>query len=894
MTRSEEQSDVRPAPRRWLEAWLPDDAWSAEFLDELDAEAEERRGGSVTAWYLRRLLTPATMAFVWRVRARASRADSRGPSAGSGAWDALSIDLRHAFRLIRREPRTTIFIALTLALGIGSVSSMVEVADRLFLRGPLGVPAHEELSRLYLAFDDEGGARTSPWVPYATAAAMRDASSISARLTLYRFEDRLARIGDRVGPVRVSVVDEGYFGVLGARPIAGTFFDVETLRGSDAVAVLSSSMATSAFADPARAVGQSIELGGVRRTVVGVTEAGFAGPHLERVDLWLPLDETAAPSRNWWVVARTPEVPTTPGARTGLEAQAQSVHDRTDPGRFFQWAREGRVRAAPIGADDSGGPSAEASIARLLLAVVGLVLVIAGANAANLLLARIARRQSEVSVRLALGSGRGRLLRLLVTESTLLALVGALFSVPIAYLGGALLRRVLLPQVAWTESPVDLGFLLGVGALATLVGMAIGLLPARVAHGVQLAGALSGIRSPSRKRSRTQLGLATTQVALSALLLLGAGLFLKSFWTIRVTDLGTEASEVLVVNLRSLDPGALADGRANEVEGYRRALELIRDLDGMNRSALTVGVPFVSSFGTTVHVEGLDSIPELPGGGPFVSLVSGRYFDAMGTAVLRGSPISEVHVAQQERVVVVNQAMVDLVWPDRDPIGACVRIQRSDNECSTVIGVAADVHRTGYREARSFQLYVPMGSDFGFSGTTLVTRPSIPAAVATERIQQSLAGVVPGADFVEVLRLDSWLDAEIRPWRMGAAVMTMTAALAALVSILGVYGVLSYLVVQRRREIGVRMALGASAPSVRRLVVRTGVVTGVLGVAVATLALFATTPWIRPLLFETAVMDPSVWFIVASGVLLASIGACILPAVHATRIQPVECLRHEA
>lgn len=886
----------QPVARRCLEALLPDDEWSREFLDELDAEADARPAGTATWWYTKRALAPATIAFVWRMRRRARRpaADRVMPHRSGGRWDAAWIDVRHALRMVRREPRTTAFIALTLALGIGSVSAMVQVADRLFLSGPLGVPHHEEVARLYLAFDDEGGARTSPWVPYATAAAMRDAASVRSNLALYRFEDRLARVGDRVGPTRVSVVDGQYFDVLGARPASGAFFDRETLVGSDAVAVLSSALAVSAFGGESRALGRSIELGGVSRTVVAVAEEGFAGPHLERVDLWLPLDEASAGSRNWWIVARTPGTTSFPDGLPRLESQAQAVHDRTDPGRFFQWAREGRIQTAPVGSDDSGGPSAEASIARLLLAVVALVLVIAGANATNLLLARIARRQSEVAVRLALGSGRMRLLRLLVIESTTVALIGAFLAVPFAFLGGAVLRRFLLPQVAWAESPVDVPFLLGVAASATAVGMLIGVLPARVAHRVQLAGSLSGMRTSNRSRSRTQLSLATAQVALSALLLLGAGLFLKSFWTIRVTDLGTEAGEVLAVSLRSLDPTSLSDGQDDEIDAYRQALQAARSLDGLERSALAVGLPFVSSFGTTIHVDGLDSIPELPGGGPFVSLVSGRYFDALGTRITRGSPISEVHVSRQDRVVVVNQAMVDFVWPDSDPIGACVRIQRQDNECSTVIGVAVDVHRTGYREDRSFQLYVPMGSDFGFSGTTLVTRPTVPLAVATERLQQALVDAAPGTDFVEVVRLDSWLDAEVRPWRMGAAVMTMTAVLAALVSILGVYGVLSYLVVQRRREIGVRMALGASAPLVRRLVVRTGVTTGVLGATVAMLVLFLSRPWVAPLLFETSVMDPVVVTAVTVGVIAASASACLLPALHATRIQPVECLRHEA
>ena len=882
----------QPLARRLLRALLPEDDWSAELLSELDDQWRRVAGAGGRPrpglWYLRQAFAPRTIQFVWLSRQRSRRGKV---VAEKPALAGIASDVRIATRRLGRELRTTAFIAATLGLGIGSTAAMYGVADRLFLRGPLHVSGHEKLTRFFLQVNDVGGERTSPWIPYATALALQDGLRSLEGATLYRYADDLARLGGGVTPVRVSAVDGHFFPILGTVPAAGHFFTASDPAGS-ATAVISHALARASHGSAANAVGQPIELSLGSFVVGAVAPAGFAGPHLERVDVWVPMDASRAHTRNWWLLGRQSDVASGGSAR--LRGEAQQIHDRTDPGRFFQWAVGARIGLAPVDSDDAGQQSAEASVARLLLAVMTLVLLVACANAVNLLLARVQNRRREVVVRVALGGGRWRFARMFVVETGMLGVLGGLVSLPVAYWGGTALRSVLLPQVAWGTTPLDVG-VLGIACFFTVVAAAIlGLFPAQSANRTDVAAGLTATRSTGgRSHARTQVALATGQVALSATLLLCAGLFVESFRTIRVTDLGIAADEAYSVELRAIDGDRLQHGAADEVDAYERALAALRSSPVGVRSALSVGLPFGNTFGTSVTLPGRDSIPELPGDGPYVSAVGDGYFSATGTAVLRGAAIDEGHVARGVGVVVVSQTTADLLWPNEPAIGSCVRLGDPTSECRQVIGVSADVHRQGYREPRSLQFYIPLGTEFGFSGTSLVVRPPAGSTRGVVEIRRLLGEALPDVDHVDVVRMDVPIQAELRPWRLGAIVLTVTSSLAALVSIIGVYGVLSYMVQQRRREIGVRMALGATGVKIRTMVLRVGLGTGVAGVLLGFAAVFAGRGAIGPLLFETSVSDPIVMASVGALMVGAATLACTLPARHAASIAPADCLRNE-
>lgn len=876
---------------RWLLGrMLPRNDWCDEFLEALDAELEEkaeiRSGPGLTLWYLGQALSPRTMAFARRMRARERSRGATEATRGVGVVAGLTTDVRHSVRSVLRDRLATGTIALALALGIGSFTAMYTVGQRLFLQGPLHVDSPGEIVSIYLSFDEPGGSRTSPWIPYRTARAIQEGATVASGSTLYRVTSELADFGERIRLSDVAEVDGQYFRVLGVVPEDGRFIGEGP---PDLLAVLSHRVAIREFGSVSQAIGRMIDVGEERYAVAGVAPEGFVGPGVDQIDLWIPMGGALAPNRNWRMAARVPR-----GRRLQVAAaELQTIHEGQDPGRSFQWAREGTVGLAGSGADLAGERTVEVSIARLLLAVVGLVLVISWANALNLLLARAMRRQDEITVRLALGIGRWRLLRMLLTESLLMSLLGGALSLPVAYAEALLVRRVLLPNVAWGAAILDIRLLLATVAVVLVSATMLGVVPVRHARRWNLREGLSGARqSPAPSRIRLQTALATSQIALSAVLLLCAGLFVKSFRTIRVTDLGVDADRVRVVELRSLGYGLGSGGEAED-EAYRRALERLRSRGDGSGYALSVGLPFFTNFGKSIHVEGLDSIPLLPGGGPFVSAVSGGYFETVGTEIVRGVGIRDEHVRVGANVTVVGESTAEALWPRGDALGRCVRVGAASDPCMRVIGVAEDVHRRGYREPASLQLYVPLGKESGFSGPALLVRAKRGDGMSDTRLSVELSRADPGVDFAEIRNLDSFLDAEIRPWRLGAVMLSMVSSLALLIALVGVLGVLTYIVAQRKREIGICMALGASDRSIRGMVLRSGLLTGTVGVALGFSGVLGASRWVGPLLFETRVADPLVMILVGAGLLTLSLLACLIPAARAARISPVRCLRTE-
>lgn len=887
--------------RRWWAWLLPDDEWSREFLRELDDEARLRWGSrGIRGWTgrTRQALSPRTWQFIWLMRrrhrsgARTTRGKTMRTKHDGHWWRGTLQDVRQAARSLAREPRFTGFAVLTLALGMGGVAAMYGVADRLFLTDVPGVEAPDELARLYLRFDENDGPRLTPYIPYLTARAIQDESGGFTGVTLYRPDEWLVQSGMDTRPRPVQVVDAYYFEVLGANMRIGRGLDGDDAM--DDVAVIGHDFWLESFAGDPAALGRTIRLPHGEHTVVGVAEPGFHGPHRTRVDVWVPLRDAVAGarseagSRNWHVIARARPV----AAMDQAIDEAQGIHARTDPGRFFGWASEGVLAGAPIDADEGGEEPAEVAIAQLLLAVTGLVLLIGCANVANLFLARLTRRRREVAVRLALGVGRWRLARFLMTESLLVAAAAAVVSLPLAYGAGQVLRSVLLPGVAWSATPLDLRVLAATGGVAMIAGVLVALLPLRRAGRADVADDLrGGGRGSSGGRLRLHGALAAGQIALSGVLLVAAGLFLESFQKLRVTDLGVDADRAVVADLRTLDPDAIPSPSAEEHDLYLRALEAVRADPGVESAAVTLGLPFLMNFGISIAVPGRDSIPELPGGGPWLTAATAGYFETLGTSFVAGRGFTEAEARDDAGVIVVSEAMAVTLWPGGDPLGQCVQLGTSASPCRTVIGVARDVHRVGYREPPSMQFYIPLGEPGGFGGLRLVVRPRDGEALA--RLRATLAGVDPIIAHVDLRSLSTELEPQARPWRLGAWVLGMASGLALLVALSGVYGVLSYLVEQRRREIGVRMALGASRSDIGRQMLGTGLAAAAMGTVGGAALLAVAARHLQPLLFETSVGDLRVIGSVLALLALSALAACALPATRAAAVEPTVTLREE-
>jgi predicted permease len=530
-------------------------------------------------------------------------------------------------------------------------------------------------------------------------------------------------------------------------------------------------------------------------------------------------------------------------------------------------------------------------VSRWLVGVALIVLLTACFNVTNLLIARAMRRQREMAVRVALGSGRWRLMRLVLSEGLLLSVLAGIAALLMAMWTGGIVRNMLLPAVQWTSPPVDLRVLGMTVALVIIVAMFTGLLPALHAVRPDLTTSLQGWgRGGGASLHRTRRILTVSQAALSVMLLIGAGLFVRSLVRVQGEDLGVDTGQVLVAYFRLApeprDSAAAANARARRAGIYERALARARALPGVAQGSLAVGLPFGSAFGVDLRVPGWDSLP----GSTYVSAVTPGYFEGVGTRRLRGRTFGEADRAGSAPVAIVNQTMASTLWPGRDPIGECITIGQA-TQCARIVGIVADARQNAIQEAPSMHYYIPYGQEQGFGGTELIVRPAGDAASLIPALRRALLSVDPSVLYVDLEVMDHFLESEVRPWRLGASLFVLMGALALVVAAVGLYSVMSYFVVQRTPEIGLRLALGATGGRVARLVLGGSVALATSGVAIGCFMAFVGTRYLDTLLYKTSPRDPLV-FLGSAGVLLAmSVVAGVVPAWRARRVNPMVALR---
>jgi predicted permease len=835
-------------------------------------------------------------------------------------WDGLRQDVRHAVRGLRREPAFVAFVVATLALGIGANAAMFGVIDRLLLRGPEHVRDPGRVVRIYTTVRYDGiGELTSGTSGYVTLAHLRDHAHAFEGFAGYSARDATLGRGQGSRRVRVTNATASLFPLLGVKAQVGRFFgeDEDRASGGEHVAVLGDAVWRGAYGADPRVVGTQVMLDGEPYTVVGVAPPGFTGVNLERMDAWVPLSLSSARVMPDWattwfaqwmhVVGRL-----RPGVtREQAGADATAAFRRSYDGKNKEEAA-GSVSAGPLTFGDDAKEGMEVVVSRWLLGMSLVVLLVACSNVGNLLLARAMRREREAAVRVALGIGRARLVRLLLLESTLLALAGCAAGLVVAHAGGQLVRRTLLGDVEWTTPPVNGRVAALSVALALLVGLGVGLVPALRASGANVVGSLkAGSPEGGARRSRLRTTLAAAQVALSVVLLIGAGLFVRSLGRVNATPMGFEPARVLAASMewvrqpppsahQASDPaqGAAADS-ARKLERRRRdrayddALDAVRRLPGVAGASVSIGTPFYSSFGVDLKVPGMDSIPSLEGGGPYVAAVSPDFFRTIGTRVVRGRGFTAADGANGERVAVVSATMARLLWPGRDPLGNCLLVDGAP--CSRVVGVVEDAHRYELKEKPAMQYYLPLGQEKGIGGRMLLVRlaDASPAGVlaATERVRRELERRNPDLVYVEVKTLQQSLDPQVRPWKLGATMFTAFGALALLVAAIGLFSVTAYGVIQRRRELGVRVALGAQSGDILRLVLGEGVRTALAGTLLGAAVALAGARLVTPLLFDTSPRDPAVYATVAAALLLAAVLATLAPSWRASRTDPALALR---
>jgi predicted permease len=578
-------------------------------------------------------------------------------------------------------------------------------------------------------------------------------------------------------------------------------------------------------------------------------------------------------------------------------AEATRIHRLAYDGPPTRLIAKALISATPIGFTNEGVESTEVSVAKWLIGVTLVVLLIACSNVANLLLSRAIRRRGEVGVRMALGAGRSRLARLFVTESLVIAALGGAAALAVATGISLLIRKALLTNVEWTTSPVSLRVLIVAFTVTLLVGLLVGLAPAAHAARVSVHTAIQRGRAQGRSW-RAGSWPTILQAALTACLLIGAGLFVRSLHQARTAPLGFESERILVADIAF---AGLPDNtyeqyiasRARRNEAWRQALLKVQTHPGVEKAALALGSPFGNGFGVDLFVPGFDSVPKLGGGGPFISGVTADYFATVGTRIIRGRSFLPTEGAGTERVTIVNETMARTLWPQQDALTKCMRIFADTMPCARVVGIVEDARRANLREQPAMQYYIPLGQESGIGGTVLMVRPRTAPRAFAPIASRSIYEIGAIVDRVTTWPIREKIDPLLRPWKLGATIFGMGGLLALVVAALGLYSVMSYSVAQRTHEMGVRIALGARTQSIVSMIVRQGVVLAAIGVTVGIVLAILAGGRLQGLLFDTSPRDVTIIGGSALVLMSAAAAASFWPALRAGRVDPIRALKSD-
>jgi len=818
-------------------------------------------------------------------------------------------DLRYALRTLAKTPGFTLGVVLTLALGIGANVAMFSVVDRMLFRPPPLLHEPGVTHRIYLAMTFSGKEHASGYLQYARYVDLTSWTTTFARTAAFTEQDLAIGVGTEAREMRVGIVSAGFFGFFDAPPALGRYFTAaeDSPPNGSAVAVLAYGFWQTRYGGRREALGSTLQIGPTLCTIIGVAPEGFFGLWpVQRPVAFIPITSYASAmavgrrGESWWttyhwqwlsmLVQRKPGV-----SRAAADADLSNAFRRSyaaqRPGSpALPPAEIARPRALVASVLSERGPneSSFAKVATWISGVALIVLLIACANVANLLLARALRRRREIAVRLALGVSRARLLSQLLTESVLLATLGGLAGLLIAEWGGAVLRAEFLAKGADVSVMGDTRTLTFAAAAALFAGLLTGLVPAFQTRRPDLASDLkAGAREGAFQRSRTRVALLVLQAALSVVLLVGAGLFVRSLHHVRVIPLGYDVDPVLLVDLNMR--GVQLD-TAQRVALRRELLETAQAIPRVEHASRQLTVPFWSTWNMDLHVAGIDSVSRL---GEFdLNAVTPEYFATLGTRILRGRGIGAEDTPHAPRAMVVSDAMAKALWPGRDPIGQCVKVGADTVPCSYVVGVAENIKSQELGDDPGLFYYLSSAQWYPEQGGVFI-RTRGEAARAAETIRRRLQPVMPGAAYVTVTPLRDILGEQTRSWQLGATMFLAFGALALALAAIGLYSVMAYTVSQRTQELGVRAALGAQQRDLVRLVVDEGLSLGAAGIVIGVVIALAGGHWLRPLLFQESPHDPLVFGFVTAVLLGVTVLASFVPSRRAARVDPMVALRYE-
>ncbi len=817
---------------------------------------------------------------------------------GLPAADVFMQDLRYALRALRRNSRFAIFATLIVGVGIGGCVSMFCVVKALLLRLPLPDSGH------LVWVWNRGGRDLAPFrmMPVGHFLGLRDQTQTLSGLAGYFGGYRagnisLAGTGE---PLRLTgvPVTQNFFSVLGVRPALGRTFNTEECRtrwGAQDAVILSHSLWMNRFASDPSIVGRHFTLtdtefeawhpGGTTVTVVGVLPASFDFASIfdpgNRVDLFLPLpltEEVTQQGNTMITIGRLKRGSTLAQAQSEFNVLAVQIR-RKDPGRNFQPTIEtlqnhvsGRLRPALV----------------ILACSVGMVMMIVCANLSNLLLARNANRRKEMAVRIALGAGRGRLIRQMLTESITLACCGSAVGLILAFAGTRLLSRTHAFNLPLLDSVhVDLSALAFTLIVSLLTGVIFGVVPALQAPSVAVHDALKAANrglTNNKRSSWIQNALVISEVALSCVLLIGAGLVTQSFIRVVDVDLGFQPEHTVAIRI---DPRTTHSTRAQRDAYFDEAIRRVSSIPGISAVGLTDVLPLNGDRTWGVGAEGQTYSKENPLPFSFVRVVSEGYLPAIGVPLRAGRYFTNRDVGSAEPVVLVNETLARILWPGRDPIGQMMAFPGGRR----VVGIVGDVRHRALEDVSGPEIYLPIHQTEDYSSVFMVVRTSLPAAACASGIRATLRTLEPTISANEFRTLQQLVDRAASPRRFWMLLLAGFAVFSMILAALGIFAVISFSVSQRTAELGIRMALGASAREIKAQIMVQAMIPAGLGILIGVAAALALGQSLRALLFDVKPTDAATFLGMTLFLTAVASLAAYFPALRASRIDPIDSLR---
>jgi putative ABC transport system permease protein len=811
--------------------------------------------------------------------------------------ETLLADLKFGLRLIVKNPVFSLVVVIALALGIGANTAIFSVLNAVLLK-PLPYEDSGHLVMMWQRFTGIGVPKDQNWTSAPELADVHRFQSSFSDIAAMQATSFTIRVGARPERILGQFVSPSFFKLLRVEPFLGrTFLPEEEQQGKETVVVISHGLWQRRFGSDRSLVDRTLNLNARAYQVIGIAPPGFRDPVQPDAEMWAalsftPQQLTQRGSHSLLVLARIKPALTIEQARSDMARVSERIVEGAPE---YPYAKFGyRVLINPL-LEEHVGDIRPALM--LLMGSVGLVLLIACTNVANLLLVRGSAREREIGIRTALGAGRGRLIRQMLTESVLLSLVGAIVGIVLARVGVSLLAAMAaqsFPRLA--ETRVDLTALLFTMGVALATGVLFGLFPAfQSARGETQEVLKEGSQSSTAGRGRLRLRrmLVAAEVALSLLLLVGAGLLIKSFMRLQNVDSGFDPRGVLT--MRIVVPSTRYPQPDQVRAFYREVLRRVSALPGVTKVGANNGVPLSGSGGsgtTTVDNPAFADDRGMPEAD--WRIVTPGYFEAIGMTLIRGRAFDERDTESGQPVAIIDETMANTFWPNEDPIGK--RIKRggrpSTSPWQTIVGVVRHVRYRTLEEPSRVQLYIPH-AQLPTNAMSLAIKTGLDPQALSQSVQREVVAIDPEQPVWAIRTMDELMATSVMRRRLIMTLLTLFAGIALLLAAVGIYGVISYWVTQRSHEIGIRVAIGANRLDVLKMVLRQSMSVVLLGVAIGLVAAASLTRLMATLLFDVSPRDVATFGGYSAALILVGLLASYLPARRATRIDPVTMLRQQ-